>query len=276
MADFKKNGNPLDAKDQMRCEMERRVASRLKTHRPRTIYHSRVMKFFSMRPLYALLPLALLAGPGWLSAAAQTSPVPNPQLASKELNARVEALLKKMTLDEKVGQLTQYVVGVGEGPGGTGTNYEEMVAKGKVGSLMGVEGAEATNHYQHIAVEKSRLHIPIIFGRDVIHGHRTTFPVPLALAASWDPTAVETVARFGATEARADGLAWSLRPTLRYKEEFRANRYSFFSTQARITGPRDWTPHALRPFQRLPQFVMSRVRIDLHFPTRASASCSSE
>ena len=170
------------------------------------------MKFFTIRPLYALLPLVLLAGPGWFSGAAQTSPVPNPQLASKEVNARVEALLKKMTLDEKVGQLTQYVVGSGEGPGATSSNYEEMAAKGKVGSLMGVVGAEATNHYQHIAVEKSRLHIPILFGRDVIHGHRTTFPVPLALAASWDPGAVETVARFGATEARADGLAWVFSP----------------------------------------------------------------
>ena len=170
------------------------------------------MKFYSIRPLYVLLPLVLLAGPGWFSAAAQTSTAPNPQLASKKVNARVEALLKKMTLHEKVGQLTQYVVGVDEGPGGTGTNYEEMVAKGKVGSLMGVEGAEATNHYQHIAVEKSRLHIPILFGRDVIHGHRTTFPVPLALAASWDLAAVETVARFGATEARADGLAWVFSP----------------------------------------------------------------
>jgi beta-glucosidase len=170
------------------------------------------MKIFSIRAHNAILPLVLLCGPSWFSAAAQTSPVPNPQLASKEVNARVEALLKKMTLDEKVGQLTQYVVGVGEGPGGTGTNYEEMVAKGKVGSLMGLNDAEATNRYQHIAVEKSRLHIPLIFGRDVIHGHRTTFPVPLALTASFDPSAVETVARFGATEARADGLAWVFSP----------------------------------------------------------------
>jgi beta-glucosidase len=170
------------------------------------------MKIFSIRAHNAILPLVLLCGPSWFSAAAQTSPVPNPQLASKEVNARVEALLKKMTLDEKVGQLTQYVVGVGEGPGGTGTNYEEMVAKGKVGSLMGLNDAEATNRYQHIAVEKSRLHIPLIFGRDVSHGHRTTFPVPLALTASFDPSAVETVARFGATEARADGLAWVFSP----------------------------------------------------------------
>jgi beta-glucosidase len=170
------------------------------------------MTYSSIRPLYALLPLVLLAGTVWFSAAAQTSPVPNPQLASKEVNARVEALLKKMTLDEKVGQLAQYIVGAGAGPGTASLSYEEMVAKGQVGSLSGVLGAEAANHYQHIAVEKSRLHIPLIFGRDVIHGHRTIFPVPLALAASFDPGVVETVARFGATEARADGIAWVYSP----------------------------------------------------------------
>jgi beta-glucosidase len=170
------------------------------------------MNTLTVHPAKRLLPLLLLAGLGWLPAAAQTSPVPNPQLASRELNARVEALLKKMTLDEKVGQLAQYVVGAGAGPGDSSLSYEEMVAKGQVGSLTGVNDAEAANHYQHIAVEKSRLHIPILFARDVIHGHRTTFPVPLALAASWDPGAAETVARFGATEARADGLAWVFSP----------------------------------------------------------------
>ena len=170
------------------------------------------MNTLTVHPAKRLLPLLLLAGLGWLPAAAQTSPVPNPQLASRELNARVEALLKKMTLDEKVGQLAQYVVGAGAGPGDSSLSYEEMVARGLVGSLTGVNDAEAANHYQHIAVEKSRLHIPILFARDVIHGHRTTFPVPLALAASWDPGAAETAARFGATEARADGLAWVFSP----------------------------------------------------------------
>ena len=159
--------------------------------------------------LLSLLPIVFF---GWLPAAAQTRRVPNPQLASKELNARVEALLEKMTLDEKVGQLSQYTIEYATGPGGSNLNYDEMVAKGQVGSLQGVVGAEATNRYQRIAVEKSRLHIPILFARDVIHGHRTIFPVPLALAASWDPAAVETAARFGATEARADGLAWVFSP----------------------------------------------------------------
>jgi len=170
------------------------------------------MKTFSVRPfriLLSVLPVALL---GFLPAIAQTKPVPNPQLASSELNARVEALLKKMTLDEKVGQLAQYTVDYATGPGSSNLKYDEMAAKGQVGSMQGIVGAEATNHFQHIAVEKSRLHIPILFARDVIHGHRTIFPVPLALAASWDPSAAETAARFGAVEARADGLSWVFSP----------------------------------------------------------------
>jgi len=155
-----------------------------------------------------LLPVVL----GCLSAAAQADSTPNPQLASKELNLRVEELLKKMTLEEKIGQLVQFSVGNPTGPNASSLKYDEMAAKGQVGSFLNVVGAEATNHFQHIAVEKSRLHIPILFGQDVIHGHRTTFPVPLAVAASWDPAAAELVARTGATEARADGLAWVFSP----------------------------------------------------------------
>ena len=169
------------------------------------------MKFNFTRSLRLLLPL-LLAGAGWFSAAGQARPVPNPQLGSKELNARVEALLKKMTLEEKIGQLVQYAAGYATGPNASNVKYDELAARGQVGSFLSVMGAEATNHYQHLAVEKSRLHIPLLFGQDVIHGHRTTFPVPLALAASFDPAAVELVARAGATEARADGLAWVFSP----------------------------------------------------------------
>jgi len=170
------------------------------------------MKISFVRPLPILLPVLLLASFAGLPAAAQTKPIPNPQLASKELNARVEALLREMTLDEKIGQLAQYSAGYASGPGASNLRYDELAARGQAGSFLNVVGAEATNHYQHLAVEKSRLHIPILFGLDVIHGHRTTFPVPLALAASWDPAAAETVARYGATEARADGIAWVFSP----------------------------------------------------------------
>ena len=170
------------------------------------------MKIPLVRLRWILLPLYLMTGLAWLPGAAQSRPVPNPQLASREVNARVEALLKKMTLEEKVGQLAQYSAGYATGPGASNLKYDELAAKGQVGSMLNVVGAEATNHYQHIAVEKSRLHIPVLFGLDVIHGHRTTFPVPLALAASWDPEAAETVAHYSAVEARADGLAWVFSP----------------------------------------------------------------
>jgi beta-glucosidase len=158
------------------------------------------------------MPVLLLTGLAWLPGAAQTRPIPNPQLASKEINSRVEALLRKMTLEEKVGQLAQYSVGNATGPGGSNLKYDDLAAKGSVGSMLNVVSAETSNRYQHIAVEKSRLHIPILFGQDVIHGHRTTFPVPLALAASWDPGTAETAARFGAVEARADGIRWVFSP----------------------------------------------------------------
>jgi len=170
------------------------------------------MKTTAHRPLRLLFPLLLLTSLAAIPAIAQTRPVPNPQLASRELNERVNALLSKMTLDEKIGQLVQYSAGYATGPGASNLRYDELAAKGAVGSMLNVVGAEATNHYQHIAVEKSRLHIPIIFGLDVIHGHRTTFPVPLAVAASWDPAAAETVARCGAVEARADGIPWVFSP----------------------------------------------------------------
>jgi beta-glucosidase len=143
---------------------------------------------------------------------AQDHSTPNAQLASKEIDGRVEALLKQMTLEEKIGQTVQYSAGFATGPSASNLTYDELVAKGDIGSMINVVGAEQTNHYQHIAMERSRLHIPIIFGLDVIHGHRTIFPVPLGIAASWDPAAAETVARTAAEESRADGIAWVFSP----------------------------------------------------------------
>jgi beta-glucosidase len=182
------------------------------------------MKASPFRSLRLPFSVLLLALPGWRSTVAQSVPEPNAQLASKELNARVESLLKKMTLEEKIGQLVQFSVGNPTGPDASHLKWDEMVARGEIGSMLNVVGADSTNHYQHIAVEKSRLHIPILFGQDVIHGHRTTFPVPLALAASWDPPVVETVARYGAVEARADGLAWVFSPMVDIARDARWGR----------------------------------------------------
>lgn len=167
----------------------------------------------SLVPVRTLLTAFLLTGSAILPSQ-QARLVPNQQLASKELNAKVDALLRKMTLDEKIGQLVQFSAGFATGPGSEGKNqrFDDMVAKGQVGSFLNVVGADATNHYQHIAMEKSRLHIPIIFGLDVIHGDHTTFPIPLAVAASFDPAMGEIVARTGAEEARADGIPWVFSP----------------------------------------------------------------
>src|SRR4030095_2788996 len=98
------------------------------------------------------------------------------------LDARVESLLSKMTLGEKVGQLVQFSAGQPTGPGTGRTDYEDMLAKGQIGALFNLSKPKEINRYQRIAVMKSRLKIPLVFGLDVIHGFRTVFPVPLALA----------------------------------------------------------------------------------------------
>ena len=168
--------------------------------------------------------LLLMAGLIPLCAIAQERPVPNSQLVAKPLNARVESLLKKMTLEEKIGQLAQFSAGFATGPGASNLRYDDMVAKGQVGSFLNVVGAEATNHYQHIAMEQTRLHIPLIFGLDVIHGDHTVFPIPLAVAASWDPSAAELVAHTGAVEARADGVPWVFSPMVDIARDARWGR----------------------------------------------------
>jgi beta-glucosidase len=125
---------------------------------------------------------------------------------------KVDDLLKKMTLEEKVGQLVQYTSGAPMGPTRGRGDYPAMAAKGELGSLFNLAGAHEANEYQHIAVGRSRLHIPLLFGLDVIHGYRTTLPVPLALASTWDPRIVEQGARMAAQEASAAGVRWVFSP----------------------------------------------------------------
>lgn len=124
----------------------------------------------------------------------------------------VDSLLARMTLEEKLGQLAQYAGrGTPTGPqlpeGG-----EADIRSGRVGSFLGVYGADYTRRMQRIAVEETRVHIPLLFAHDVIHGFRTIFPVPLAEASSWNPGAVERSARVAAIEATAAGLHWTFAP----------------------------------------------------------------
>jgi beta-glucosidase len=133
-------------------------------------------------------------------------------LASPAIEEKVDALLLQMTLEEKIGQLVQYSFGSPTGPGTGRTGYLEMAAKGQIGSLFNLDSAEIANRFQHEAVQKSRLHIPLLFGLDVVHGYRTIFPVPLALASTWDPRIIEATSHIAAQEASAAGVRWTFSP----------------------------------------------------------------
>ncbi len=140
------------------------------------------------------------------------------------IDARVDALLRQMTLNEKIGQLNQLTTGYATGPGGITKNHDELLAAGKIGSMFNATTALQTNTYQKIAVEKSRLHIPVLFGLDVIHGFRTTFPVPLALAATWDLDLIEKTARSAAAESARQGVRWTFSPMVDITRDARWGR----------------------------------------------------
>src|SRR6266850_3425399 len=124
---------------------------------------------------------------------------------------RINALLAKMTLAEKLGQLQQLD---GEANGNYRPEHLEMIRKGLLGSTLNVRGAKRVNELQHIAMEQSRLKIPVLFAFDVIHGYRIVFPVPLGMASSWDPKVEERAAAVAAAEASAAGLKWTFAPML--------------------------------------------------------------
>src|SRR6476620_7086490 len=130
----------------------------------------------------------------------------------KSIDQRVNELVAKMTLAEKVGQLNQYSGdNTVTGPLTINPNKEEEIKAGKIGSMLNIMGTKYTRQYQELAMQ-SRLKIPLLFGLDVIHGYKTTFPIPLAEAASWDLTAIELAARIAATEAAASGIHWTFAP----------------------------------------------------------------
>lgn len=133
--------------------------------------------------------------------------------AQKTVDQKVTELLSKMTLEEKIGQLVQYSgFEYATGPQNSNSaNVLNEIKQGKVGSMLNVSGAEETRKFQELAL-KSRLKIPMLFGQDVIHGYRTTFPVNLGQAASWDLKLIEKSERIAATEASAYGIHWTFAP----------------------------------------------------------------
>jgi beta-glucosidase len=143
-------------------------------------------------------------------------------LFSNQAKQKAEALLKQMTLDEKVGQLNE-ASGI-VFPGFVDKKPDDLIAQGGVGSILWQMNVPEINRLQHIAVDKSRLHIPILFGFDVIHGYRTVFPVPLAMASSWDPSVEEQAQHLAAEDARAAGIQWTFTPMVDIARDARWGR----------------------------------------------------
>lgn len=142
------------------------------------------------------------------------------------MNAFVDQLMAQMTLEEKLGQLNLPVTGDIVTGHARESNVAEDIRQGKVGGLFNLKGAAPIREIQRIAVEESRLGIPLIFGMDVIHGYETVFPIPLGLACSWDMEAIETSARIAAAEATADGICWTFSPMVDICHDGRWGRIS--------------------------------------------------
>src|SRR5713226_1551289 len=146
-----------------------------------------------------------------------------PPLDNPETERRITKLLGEMTLEEKIGQLVHFADS-STGPGAPHPDYREQVAQGNVGSLENITGAAETNGLQKLAIEKSRLHIPLLFALDVIHGYRTIFPVPLAMASTWDPLIVERASRIAAKEATREGIRQTYSPMVDIARDARWGR----------------------------------------------------
>lgn len=143
-------------------------------------------------------------------------------MPADEAHRRAEELLKQMTVDEKTGQMNQASGIVAPFLGSQ--KPDDLIVQGKVGSILWLINVKEINRLQHLAVEKSRLHIPILFAYDVIHGYRTMFPVPLAMAASWDPDVERDAQRLAGEDARAAGIRWTFTPMVDIAHDSRWGR----------------------------------------------------
>ena len=180
--------------------------------------------------------LAADAAPGAAATASAVQPS-NAQLASPEIEKKIDTLLAKMTLAEKIGQLMQYNDQGSSAPtaadagAAIAVNPEtrdhvdayDLAKKGQLGSMLNVIGAQKTRRFQEAAMH-SRLGIPILFGADVIHGYRTIYPVPLGLSASWDPQLVQEVSHMAAVEATTAGVKWFYSPMVDISRDARWGR----------------------------------------------------
>jgi beta-glucosidase len=169
---------------------------KLNKHRQLRLNQKSIQKSLFFLLALAIAPLAF----------GQTPATARPDDAA--VRERANLFLKQMTLEEKIGQLSQLF------DFGKEKAIDDAVSKGQLGSLLFVTDPAEINRLQHLAVERARLHIPLIFGFDVIHGFRTIFPVPIAMAASWDPSTATRAQTIAAKEARSVGINWAFAPML--------------------------------------------------------------
>ena len=161
---------------------------------------------------------------------------------SSKMDVFVSELMQKMTIEEKIGQLNLITPGSDIPTGSVvSTNVESKIKNGQVGGMFGVIGSEKIRKAQELAVNESRLKIPLLFGSDVIHGHKTTFPIPLGLASSWDTDLIKKSAQIAAEEATSDGLNWVFSPMVDIVRDPRWGRVAEGSGEdAYLGSPRRW------------------------------------
>jgi beta-glucosidase len=148
------------------------------------------------------------------------------QVSNAKGKDRVGELMKKMTLEEKIGQLNQLSVGFDVTGPVVSKNVDQKISSGMVGSVLNIYTPNAVRKLQELAVNKSRLHIPLLFGYDVIHGHKTIFPISLGMSSTWDMELIEKACRIAAQEASADGLNWTFSPMVDIARDPRWGRIS--------------------------------------------------
>src|SRR5579862_9832934 len=148
------------------------------------------------------------------------------QAQDAKMNAFVSDLMSKMTVDEKIGQLNLVTPGGAVTGSVVSKGVDDKIRQGMVGGLFGITGPDKVRQAQDIAVKNSRLHIPLIFGLDVIHGHRTIFPIPLGMSATWDMNLIERSAKIAASEATGEGINWVFSPMVDIARDPRWGRIS--------------------------------------------------
>ena len=148
------------------------------------------------------------------------------QKSPQDMDRFIDALMKKMTVEEKIGQLNLPVSGEIVTGQAQNSDVAKKIEQGLVGGLLNLKGVEKIRDVQKLAIEKSRLGIPLIFGMDVVHGYETIFPIPLGLSCSWDMEAIRKSARVAAIEASADGISWTFSPIVDISRDPRWGRVS--------------------------------------------------